>query len=75
MLVAISFRWGSLANDGASLFHLLESTDHQVLQPTSLALAPINSNIYARRHSAHNCSSEREENASMSTVSDLILVY
>jgi hypothetical protein len=39
--------------------------DQQNLQPTSLKLAPINnSNIYARRHSAHTCPITEERHAS-----------
>ncbi|CAG9855495.1 unnamed protein product [Phyllotreta striolata] len=43
-------RWGSLANE-RDLLDIL-SRDHSSLQPTSLTLAAVNSNIYARRHSA-----------------------
>ncbi|KAJ8984533.1 hypothetical protein NQ317_011004 [Molorchus minor] len=52
-------RWGSLANERA-LLDLLDG-DHPFLQPTSLTLAPLNSNIYARRHSAHTCSVTEEQ--------------
>ncbi|XP_018578515.1 atrial natriuretic peptide-converting enzyme-like [Anoplophora glabripennis] len=52
-------RWGSLANERA-LLDLLDG-DHPILQPTSLTLAPLNSNIYARRHSAHTCPVTEEQ--------------
>jgi hypothetical protein len=56
-------RWGSLANE-RTLLDLLDG-DQQNLQPTSLKLAPINnSNIYARRHSAHTCPITEERHAS-----------
>ncbi|KAG5882521.1 hypothetical protein JTB14_006794 [Gonioctena quinquepunctata] len=45
-------RWGSLANERA-LLDILDGGHSGILQPTSLTLAPVNSNIYARRHSAH----------------------
>ncbi|XP_025832340.1 atrial natriuretic peptide-converting enzyme-like [Agrilus planipennis] len=48
-------RWGSLANEHAFI-DLLDG-DHAQVQPLTLTLAPINSNIYARRHSSHNCQS------------------
>ncbi|XP_056646933.1 atrial natriuretic peptide-converting enzyme [Diorhabda sublineata] len=53
-------RWGSLANE-RTLLEIFER-DHSALQPTSLTLAAVNSNIYARRHSAHAYSTS-EENA------------
>ncbi|XP_022915652.1 atrial natriuretic peptide-converting enzyme-like isoform X2 [Onthophagus taurus] len=44
-------RWGSLAGE-QSFMDLLDN-DGAALQPTALTLAPVNTNIYARRHSAH----------------------
>ncbi|KAJ8934848.1 hypothetical protein NQ314_013118 [Rhamnusium bicolor] len=57
--------WGSLANERA-LLDLLDG-DHPILQPTSLTLAPLNSNIYARRHSAHTCPVTEEQHAKLPT--------
>ncbi|KAK9890042.1 hypothetical protein WA026_008852 [Henosepilachna vigintioctopunctata] len=44
-------RWGSIATE-RSFLDILDA-DLQRLPATSLTLAPVNSNIYARRHSAH----------------------
>ncbi|KAL3290052.1 hypothetical protein HHI36_023423 [Cryptolaemus montrouzieri] len=46
-------RWGSITNDKSFLD--IFDADLQRLPETSLTLAPVNSNIYARRHSAHSC--------------------
>ncbi|XP_044256972.1 atrial natriuretic peptide-converting enzyme isoform X1 [Tribolium madens] len=60
-------RWGSLANERA-LLDLLDG-DQQNLQPASLTLAPINnSNIYARRHSAHTCPITEERHAPVASI-------
>ncbi|KAJ8943425.1 hypothetical protein NQ318_020676, partial [Aromia moschata] len=57
---------GSLANERA-LLDLLDG-DHSILQPTSLKLAPLNSNIYARRHSAHICPVTEEKQVMLQTL-------
>lgn len=58
------YRWGSLANERA-LLDLLENNQTR-LQPTALTLAPVNANIYARRHSAHSCPATEEPVAKVS---------
>ncbi|XP_049826368.1 atrial natriuretic peptide-converting enzyme [Aethina tumida] len=51
-------RWGSLANERV----LVDLIDRDV-HPTLLTLNPVNSNIYARRHSAHTCPITEEKHA------------
>ncbi|CAH1153792.1 unnamed protein product [Phaedon cochleariae] len=59
--LSMTLRWGSLANE-RDLLDILDGV-HSNLQPTSLTLGPVNSNIYARRHSAHAYSTTDDKNA------------
>lgn len=47
-------RWGRLGNEN-SLLQFLNDESSSV-QPVTFTLHPANANLYARRHSAHNCS-------------------
>ncbi|KAF5288658.1 hypothetical protein FQR65_LT11971 [Abscondita terminalis] len=53
-------RWGSLAAENM----LINFLNEDPAQPVTLTLVPINANLYARRHSAHTCST---------TTSDVIM--
>ncbi|XP_044766095.1 atrial natriuretic peptide-converting enzyme [Coccinella septempunctata] len=53
------FRWG--ATNEKSFLDILDA-DLQRLPATSLTLAPVNSNIYARRHSTHACPVTEDRN-------------
>lgn len=54
-------RWGSLANEKSFLDLLEIDTLRLQQQPQpAFTLAPINANIYARRHSAHTCPTTEE---------------